>query len=91
MIIVSIIYAVICFFSQTLLFKSNHKFLTLSPFLVILLVYLICLILPFIDVYMTEIGKNDGYSFYTFLSLSIAKTNTLGLLSLGVAWLIEKI
>jgi len=40
---------------------------------------------------MTEIGKNDGYSFYTFLSLSIAKTNTLGLLSLGVAWLIEKI
>ncbi len=91
-ILISIVYAALLFFIQTMLFKkSSKKILRVIPLLMIGVVYLAALALPFVDNYMAEVGRNDGYSFYTFISLCVAGINTVGLLSTGVAWLVEKV
>ena len=92
LILASIIYAVILFVVQTIIFRmTSRKILHIIPLALIVLVYLSALIIPPADHVMVELGRNDGYMFYSFTSLLIAGINTIGLISVGIAWLIENI
>lgn len=91
-VIIAIIYAAALFAAQTLLFRKTEKrLLHMLPLAVITLVYLVALCLPMADTVMTELGRNDGYSFYSFAALLSAGINTCGLIGDGVAWLVEKV
>ena len=59
------------------------------PLMVIGLVYIVALCMPLADYVMMELGRNDGYMFYSFIASLIAVINTIGLLADGVAWLFE--
>ncbi len=92
LIFIAIIYAVLLFTVQTILFqKTTKKILHMIPLLIIGLVYFAALLLPFADKVMMELGRNDGYSFYSFVASLVAGINTLGLAADGTVWLIEKV
>ena len=91
-IIIAILYAVLLFAAQTILFRKTEKRIVhWIPLMFIGLVYLTALVLPILDPILAELGRNDGYSFYTFAALLTAGVNTVGLAADGVAWLIEKV
>ena len=92
LIFIAVLYAVVLFVVQTMLFRKTEKRIVhWIPLLFIGLVYLTALVLPILDPIMAELGRNDGYSFYTFAALLTAGINTVGLAADGVAWLIEKV
>ena len=55
------------------------------------IIYMVCLCLPILDGVMTALGRNDGYNFFGFAAMLAALVNTFGLVSVGAAWLIEKV
>ncbi len=90
--IIGIGYVVVIFLVQTLLLRTSQKrILHLLPLIMIGVVYLAAACLPALDGIMAELGRNDGYSFWGFTALLTAGMNTLGLFSVGAAWLIEKV
>jgi len=92
LILLAVLYAVCVFLIQTMLFrKTSRKILHAIPLMGIGGIYIIALFLPLADSVMTELGRNDGYSFYSFAALLTAGINTLGLFADGAAWLVEKV
>ncbi len=92
LILLAVLYAVIVFIVQTMLFRHTSKTIIHTiPLMVIGAVYILALLMPLADQVMIELGRNDGYSFYSFVALLVAGNNTLGLIADGAAWLIEKV
>jgi len=92
LILLAVLYAVIVFVVQTMLFRhTSGKMIRMIPLMVIGAGYLIAVLLPLADQVMIELGRNDGYAFYSFAALIAAGINTLGLIADGAAWLIEKV
>ena len=90
--LIGILYVVICFLSQRLLLQRTEKrILHFLPLIAVGVIYLVSACLPLADDIMTALGRNDGYAFYHFAALLTAGVNTLGLLSIGAAWLYEKV
>lgn len=85
-----IAYPILMFILQKLCFRKENKLRYLPP-IVIAAVYLICLVLPVVDYAMMSAGRNDGVLFYRLVSLLLAGDNTVALLGVGIAWLIEKV
>lgn len=85
-----IAYPILMFILQKLCFRKENK-LRYLPLIMIAVVYLICLVLPLVDYAMMSAGRNDGVLFYRLVSLLLAGDNTVALLGVGIAWLIEKI
>lgn len=84
-----IAYPILMFILQKLCFRKENK-LRYLPLIVIAIVYLICLVLPVVDHAMMSAGRNDGV-FYRMVSLLLAGDNTVALLGVGIAWLIERV
>ena len=92
LIIIAVLYAVLMFVAQTMLFRKTEKRIVhWIPLMFVSVVYLTALVLPVLDPIMAELGRNDGYSFYAFAALLTAGINTMGLAAVGAAWLIEKV
>lgn len=85
-----IAYPILMFILQKLCFRKENK-LHYLPLIVIAAVYLICLVLPLVDYAMMSAGRNDGVLFYRLVSLLLAGDNTVALLGVGIAWLIERV
>ena len=92
LVLISILYAIGCFCLQTfLLGRYSKRRVHAVPLIIVGVVYLAAISLPLIDLYMKSAGLNDGYSFCSFVAACTAGVNTVGLCSVGLAWLIHKV
>ena len=90
--ILGILYVVLCFVLQTILFrKTEKKVLHFLPLILIGVIYIVCVSLPMMDAVMTELGRNDGFNFYGFSAMIAAGVNTVGLIAVGAAWIYESV
>ena len=92
LVLISILYAIACFCLQTFLLGRYSKGRVHAvPLIIVGIVYLAAISLPLLDLYMRSVGLNDGYSFCSFVAACTAGVNTVGLCSIGLAWLINKV
>ncbi|MBQ8509523.1 MAG: hypothetical protein IJ493_06400 [Clostridia bacterium] len=86
-ILTAILYAVIVFAAQSMLFgKTARTILQLIPLFFVGMVYIACACLIVYD-----LNTGSGYLFITEMTLCAILINTAGLAAVGVAWLIEKV
>lgn len=85
-----IAYPIVLFILQMKLFRFEN-WRRYIPLFLLAAVYLTCLVLPVVDHIMMAAGRNDGVLFYGLVSLLLGIDNTVALVGVGIAWLIEKV